>query len=281
MREMIEYRVSNEVLASLCFLFLLLSRGPADAQVSIQLHTAGSLSDCEGSTLYSARSTNAPAIISSSFGGEGKRLAFRTCRDADGNTHYFIREPRPNRNGVCRVFENEVFPGPSKYGVSVRLLYDGTAPGAYFNMKSWSAWPPDDWTLLHYSRRSSVLGFVTNEDCPIGDDVRYIPLQNVTDGMLKAFQSAWIEATGSPETLDKVFRNVPTLGSEHPGQIDTPPSQKLRDRFRNDIFNGHNTVVEMSCAEDGCSAYLRDQAVGFDFTTSGIVFTKLEQLWIA
>ena len=205
-----EHRTSKAWMSPCC-LFLLLAPRPGEAEVIIHPHTANALRYCVGDKIYSVHSTGAPSVIAASFAGDGKQVAFRTCQDGDGNSHYFIRKPRPNRNGVCRTFEDEVFPGTDNDKILVDVLYDGSAPNWYFSLKGWKAWPPDDWTLLHYTPRSSVLGLVSDEDCPTGEDARYLSLENVTDGMLKAFQSSWIEATRSSETLDKAFRNVPTV----------------------------------------------------------------------
>ena len=260
---------------------LLLAPIPADSFVIINHHTANALNYCDESKLYGAHNTDAPAIIAASFAGEGRRVAFRTCPDGDGNMHYFLREPRPNNNGVCRVFEREVFSGTEKDELFVQVLYDGTARNWYFTMKGWKVWPPDDWTSLHYSRQSAVLGFVTSQDCPPGDDPRYIWLKNVTDGMLKTFQNAWDAARRSPEALVNAFRDVPTEGSKFPGQMDAQPSQALRDRFRSAVIEGHDKLTGISCDDRGCYASLSNQAIGFDVTPSGIVFTKLIALWRA
>jgi hypothetical protein len=275
---MAEHRTSR-AWTSLCCLFLLLAPNPGETEVIIHPHTANALRYCVGDKIYSVHSTGAPSIIAASFAGDGKQVAFRTCQDGDGNIHYFIRKPRPNRNGVCRTFEDEVFPGTDGDRILVDVLYDGSAPNWYFSLKGWKAWPPDGWTLLHYTPRSSVLGFVSNEDCPTGEDARYLSLANVTDGMLKAFQSTWIEATRSSETLDKAFRNVPTV-SGATGKIDPQPSQALRDRLSAAVFVEHDKITAISCDTGGCTAFLTDQAVGFDFAAGGIVITKLIQMWV-
>ena len=275
-----EYRLSKGIWISLCSLFLLLAPNLAEAFTVINHHTANALTYCLDSKLYSMHSTAAPSIIANSFAGDGKQVAFRTCQDGDGNTHYFIRKPRPNRNGVCRVFEDEVFPGTDADEVFVEVLYDGTASNWYFKLKGWKAWPPDDWTMLHYTRQSSVLGFVGNENCPLGDDARYIWLRNVTDGMLKSFQNAWGAASRSPKALDKVFAVVPTISSFR-GTVDPQPSQRLRDNLRRSVFERHDKVVEISCNESGCIANLSGQAIGFDVTAGGIVFTNLRVLFQA
>jgi hypothetical protein len=230
--------------------------------------------------LYSAHSGDAPAVIANSFSGQAAPITFRACRDADGNTHYFIRNPRPNRNGVCRVFEHEVFPGTEKDIVFVQLRYETVRPGWYTTIKGWKAWPSDDWALIHYQRQSSVLGFVTGADCPPGDDPRYIALGNVTDGMLTGFQKAWDMATRSPEALEKAFARVPTATS-WTGDIDKVPSQGLRDILRSSIFERHARVGTITCDEGGCTAWLDRVSIAFDTTPSGIVFKALKAVWRA
>lgn len=253
---------------------------PAQAQVIIQPHTANALTYCPDSRLFSAANAEAPDIIAASFNGEGKRVAFRTCRDGDGNTHYFIREPRPNRNGVCRTFEQEVFAGTPADSVQVRVLYDGMAPHWYFNLKGWKYWPPDEWALLHYARQSAVLGFVTPEACPLGDDPRYINLGNVTDGMLTSFQRAWDTATRTPAALEKAFATVPTVTS-FTGAIDAQPSQRLRASLQKAVFERHEKIEGIFCSEGGCTAWLGSVSVSFDATPTGIALRTLNAVWQA
>ena len=277
---MAEIQRSNGVWVALCFLLLLLAPNPARTQVIIRPHTANALTYCTGDKFYSAHSTDAPSIIANSFAGDGKQVAFRTCQDGDGNIHYFIRKPRPNRNGVCRTFEDEVFPGTDSDRILVDVLYDGSAPNWYFSLNGWKAWPPDDWTLLHYSRQSAILGFVTGGECPAGDDARYIWLGNVTDGMLKAFQEKWNQVSQSPEAFDKAFFAVPTVSS-FTGKLDARPSQAMRDRFRDYVFQNHDKPTLISCGDGGCVANFKYQAIGFDFTADGIIFTKLMRIFVA
>lgn len=260
----------------LCVLLAL----PADAMIIIQHNTANALTYCTASNLFSAASTDAPALVAASFSGEGKRVAFRTCRDGDGNTHYFIRAPRPNRNGICRVFEHEVFPGTENDSAIVQVLYSGMEPGWEVTIRRWKMWPPDEWTLMHYSRQSAVLGFVTGQACPLGDDPRYIGLENVSDGMLTSFQSKWEAVTRTPTALEEAFAGVPTV-TAFSGAIDAQPSARLRENLRRSVFERHRKVESISCHEGGCTAWLDSVSVDFDVTPSGIAFKALKAVWQA
>jgi len=171
----------------------------AAAFAVINAHTVQALYSCSASKIYREDSKDAPDIIARSFAGEGRRIVFRTCRDYDGNTHYFIRKPRPNRNGVCRIFESEIFPGSETDFIIVDVLYDGMAPNWSFDLKEWKGVPPQAWISMRYTPQSSILGFATTESCPPGEDARYIPVGDVTDGLMTTFPTYWEKITQSQQ----------------------------------------------------------------------------------
>jgi hypothetical protein len=124
------------------------------------------------------------------------------------------------------------------------------------------------------------MGFVTDGDCPLGDDARYIPLGNVTDGLLTSFQSYWDKITRSPEALRSAFENVPT--SSGPGiALDKVPNQRLRDSLIAAIFEKHDHFHRIVCDAGGCTAGLEGQSVGFDAGPNGIVLTRLSAVWVS
>jgi hypothetical protein len=256
-----------------------LTRGAA-AQVIVGEHTLQALYTCEDGKLYEADGKGAPGIIARSFTGEVRRIVFRTCEDADGNTHYFIRKPRPNRNGVCRVFESEVFPGSKTDYAMVDTLHDGSAADAYFDMYGWTETAPKAWSKMGYTGQSSVLGFATKDSCPLGDDPRYIRLSNVTDGMLTSFHLYWEKITRSEQALRAAIQNVPTVSG--PGEaIDASPSKALRDEFVAAAINGHSRAFEISCDTEGCRAFFsQGPTVAFDAGPDGIILVALEAVWV-
>jgi hypothetical protein len=231
-------------------------------------HTLQSLTTCDGNHFYASQSARSPSRIAKSFEGKGALVAFRTCTDADGNTHYFVLEPRPNRNGVCRTYEHELFPGGDQDEAFITLLYDGTAPDWYFMMKGWKSWPPADWNALHYSARSEVFAFVSGEKCPLGSDPRYLPVEHITDGTLKAFESLWLRINSSPKDFTEVFAHV-TIPANQGDVI---------ERFRHAVFDDREQITSISCGDGGCTAYFGDFAVRFDTSISGIEIEGVEQL---
>ncbi len=247
---------------------------PAQAQMVIQPHTASALLSCYDDRLYKAGDAGAPPLIRDSLTTLGKPVVFRSCRDDDGNTHYFVRASYPKQNNVCRILDQEIFPGSD----GDQSMID-TGPHNDLTIKGWKAWPPDDWTLMHYTRQSRALGFVTTADCPLGNDPHYIVLDHVTDGMLNAFQKAWTRVTKSPASLAKAFGAVPTASGAE-GQIDAKPSQALRDRLQSRNFTFHDKPSWIDCEAKGCTAYFENLAIAFDVGPTGIVFTKLSPLWV-
>ncbi len=253
------------------------SAGPVSAQIIVQPRTVQALLLCEADRIFAPGDSGAPPVIARSFEGRGKVVTFRTCRDADGNTHYFIRKPRPNRDGVCRVVEDELFPGTPKDFVIVDLLYDGTAAGWYFDLHGWTFRPPGDWHALNYGARHKMLALVTSATapCPRTDDVHYIPV-SATDGMLKTFFGVWRSAKASPDSFDKIFAAVPVLPIpmfERLGTVRTLPGLKRA------IFESHEDIASIDCevsglgTASGCTAWVDLFSITFDVTDRGLAIT--------
>jgi len=253
--------------------------GPCDAQITIQAHTLQALSFChDDEHLYSAESRAAPSTIAASFKGQGKVLVFRTCKDVDGNVHYFMRKPRPNRSGVCRVFEDEVFPGTKKDDVSVEVLYDGTAPNWFFVLRGWNSRPPNKWAKMRYSPQSAVLAQVHDGECPRGDNSDYISISGVTDGTLKSFYHLWGSITASPEVFSKAIADVPL-------RFNT--GNATRSNLQIAVFEGHQRLASVECYgsaadaivnDGGCTAIIDSFGVQFDVTNTGPSITGLYEM---
>src|SRR5215469_5074142 len=105
--------------ASLAAMFAVLVSQPPAAKAFIVPPAPGSvnaLMDCvdDHLDLFNADSRGAPAAIAASLSGDGARLVFQTCRDSSHNTHYFVRAPHSHKNGVCRTFQEEIFPAADR-----------------------------------------------------------------------------------------------------------------------------------------------------------------------
>jgi hypothetical protein len=228
--------------------------------------TATALQCIGGEKIYGAASRDAPALIARSLAGDGKRFAFRTCTDAEGNTHYFIREPRPNRDGVCRAFQNEIFPGTEQDSWMAQIQYDGR--DMFVDIKGWKSLPPDAWRSRPYYRpsRHVSLGFVSNEACPPGADPRYVPLTNVTDGVLKEFTRLLEEAAASPQAAARIFG---------------PPVRIEPPEFSGDfrwLGASWSRVGAIDCDDAGCIARGPrggSPFISFDTGPGGLRFTKV------
>ena len=132
--------------------------------------TVQALMDCFDHKIFNADSRDAPVNVASSFSGEGARLVFSTCRDAEDNTHYFVRAPRPNRNGVCRAFEEEIFPATASDQIRIQVMYDNMAGEQYIALKRWTRSIPQGWAALKYPSRTQEYEFLIESDCPVVDD---------------------------------------------------------------------------------------------------------------
>jgi len=200
----------------------------------------------------------------------------------DHHTHYFVRKPRPNRNGICRILEQELFPGTPQDEQIVDVLYDGTAPNWYVTISGWQSWPPEDWVKLPYLPQSGILAQESGDACPPGDDKGYVSVGSMTDGMLKQFFALWRDISSSPEAFDRAFANTTSnayanMGGkeDHEGLVRTLRQylfEKNRARPALKVLDC-NTVGRL----EGCSAYFQGFVVGFDVGDSGLKITRLDQ----
>ena len=270
--------------ASLIAAFVLFANQPPAAQAFVVAPpgTVQALMDCPDRKMFNSDSRDAPAIIASRLSGEGARLVFSTCQDADGNTHYFVRAPRSNRNGVCRAFEEQIFPATASDRVRIEVTYGNMAGERYVALKGWTRSIPQGWGALKYASQAQEYGFLTDSDCPRGDDARYMALTNVSDDVLKSFQGAWSRISASRQSLEAATAKLPTVWTviEH---FDTPErQQKLRERAIDGVLAGTEIPRGYRCdGENACSVAFNSFGIDFAPAPSGIVLTKLFQLWRA
>jgi hypothetical protein len=265
-------------------LLLLVVVQPVFGQIVIRPHTAQALASCGDEHFFNSRTANPPAIVAHSFRGQGSVVTFRICTDVEGNTHYFIRKPRPNRNGICRVFEQELFPGTEQDVQIIDVLYDGTAPGWYFTMPGWKSWPPENWAKLHYDGQSQILAQESEGACPPGDDSRYMPVGTMTDGMLGGFFKLWRKVSSSPEAFDSTFAN--TTSAANTGLGSKEDHAALVQALRDELFTkgrARPTLEFFDCgigSLSGCSAYFDEFVIGFDVAEQGLVITRIDSVLV-
>lgn len=263
---------------------LLVSQPPAAKAYIVPSRpgTVQALMDCFGQRTFSANSPDAPEIIASHFSGDGARLVFRNCRDTDENTHYFVRAPHASQNGVCRIFEEEIFPASPSEQARIEVTYGNMRSRRYAVLKGWTSSIPQGWAALRYPARTQAYGFLTESACPLGDDARYMPLTNVTDEVLMSFQSAWSRIAASRQSLEAAIGKLPAAltGIEH---FDTPErKQRLRERVIQDVLAGGEIPYEYRCdTGNTCSVFFNDFGLDFIHAPSGIVLTKVYALFQA
>src|SRR5579859_1592625 len=171
--------------------------------------TGQALMDCFDHKTFNSDSPDAPANVALSLSREGAALIFSTCRDAEDNMHYFVRAPRPQQNGVCRAFEEEIFPATASDQIRLEVTHGNRGEGRYIALKGWTRSMPQGWAALNYPSRTQQYGFLTQSVCPRSDDENYVPLTNVTDDVLKSFQSGWGRIAASHQSLEAAIAKLP------------------------------------------------------------------------
>jgi hypothetical protein len=253
------------------FLALMLAARPASAQFIITPHTAQALEYCyAGVAVYTAQSANAPANVAAVFADKGKVLGVRICKDADGNTHYFLRQPRTLTGDVCRVAEEEVFPATSQ---DIVMPASPAIEGGYYSLPGWTWRIPEDWDRLRYQRQNTTLAVVlpASGACPPPDDKRYIRV-SATDGMLRTFFRKWRAMTASPEVFDAATAAIPQHTVMFPGLDQV----QRRAYLRKLIFGQHEDIESVEC-ENECQALVVVFAFVFDMTDHGLVITEIRE----
>ncbi|HWF65476.1 MAG TPA: hypothetical protein VN685_12755, partial [Rhizomicrobium sp.] len=268
------------VAAGFLFISCLVWSFPADEQFMAPAGSLQALTSCITNRLYTAKSPDTPPAVAASFAGPGAKLAFRLCSDLELNTHYFLREPAPAEKGICRVREIEVFPGGPGDAIPVDHVEGGVIRSD--DIPGWKWMPPPDWEARHYSRRESDFAMLTDQPCPPGDDAAYIPVDQVTDGMLKSFDHLWRSVIVSPETFDRTFAHVEAR-SNGGGPVDP----KYISALKNEIFSAPGQplrLYDMDCAKysNDCNAFVGNQRhsyeIGFDIGDKGLILTRLVAL---
>lgn len=251
--------------AFLCLLVFAALLHPAAAAAQIIGRTPPY--QCQQQSFYGAQnSADAPASVAAVL-AQSKDLEFRTCRDTQSNIHYFLRERRPNRQGVCRIFEHEIFPGAPSDRAWFATQYDQHSPQS---LSGWREDPPPQWQADKYVAEKGELALVTAETCPPATDARYAAVNNVTDGILKAFDRAWRAASASPGDFDFAFATAALKDGATPA---------TKNSLRDDALSGKVHFGVISCGDDGCVASTRDVNVSFDMGGNGVVFTALSPVY--
>jgi hypothetical protein len=185
-----------------------------------------------------------------------------TCKDRQENIHYFLRAPRPNRDGVCRVYEEEIFPGGPADRAFIRTDY-----GADIHvLEGWTQRPPEAWRGDGYTPVRESFALVTDGACPTMSDARYLRTTNVSDGMLKGFYQAWGAATSSPQAFDKVFAGLVAKAGFSPAFLGNIRDGALRRQVKPE---------DIRCDDDGCAAWVGLAFIHFDLVDGRFAFTGL------
>jgi len=164
--------------------------------------------------IWTAQGADAPEAVAAILAATGPQVMVRTCEDLRHMTHTFARSPASTqRGGVCRMREEELFPDTSaaaSIGIGGR------------SVKGWRRTPPPDWLAEGYKQNDALVAataLVGDAPCPPPDDPRYIPVENVTNGMLIQFDRLWRRITASPAALRQALRPL-SVGLALPGHDD-------------------------------------------------------------
>ena len=233
------------------------------------------------SSFYDAHSKDAPAPVAAALSGRGSGLVFRVCPDGYHDLHYFLRTPRRNPHGVCRVFEEEVFLGTkSDDAIDVSPPIDVSKPPdlnapveADIHLAGWTRRVPETWQKIDYAaHKNSLAMLLDNADaaCPVASDPRYMTM-NASDGMYRGFLRLWRAATVSPRAFDRVFGSVYVQDVEYISDLNP---KDVRDTLRRFVFEDHDGITKIDCERGsaygtGCNALLGDYWIHFDVGESG------------
>ncbi len=197
------------LLLPVCVLFILTfaSAGRVQAQAIIGPPAPPSLY-CRGSSqFYLAQTPGAPDRVSQLFQQVSQPIAMRTCNDEQGNTHYFLRTTRPLRNGVCRLIEDEIFPGSSQDMAFIESDYhelSGMPRSVTHGLRGWSPFTPTAWQSRHYHPEHAIFAMLGDGECPLGESPRYINT-SLPDGMVKAVVALFSKAMESEADFRAAF----------------------------------------------------------------------------
>lgn len=150
------------------------------------------------------------------------------------------------------------------------------------SVDGWTGTIPTAWRKKYVYSAPIGYALLTDGECPPVSDSRYMRVGLITDGMLKAFDAHWRNATQSREDFDKAFADMqPILGV--PMEVTLKEMQDMAIGLRVAAFKGNLQVTGISCGGqlDGCVADTNlDIHIGFDLTENGISFLYLLPTYI-
>jgi hypothetical protein len=205
---------------------------------------------------WTAKGADALEAVAAILAVAGPQVMVRTCEDLRHTIHIFARGPAtiPQRGGVCRMREEEIFPDAGA----------GIVVGGKF-VKGWRRSPPPDWLAEGYKQNDALVpttAFVGGPPCPPPDDPRYIPVESVTDGMLIQFDRLWRRITASPAALRQALKPL-SVGLALPGHDD-----ELREDAIKNIAKG-SVLKDIRCNfgtdQDFPTCEARTERYGFFF----------------
>lgn len=237
---------------------------PAAPPPPIRPGSPQALSTCEGSAspwyasrsrFYSAASQDIPAALVPAL-GKDSHLAIRTCTDFDGNAHFFVRTPTRSQDGVCQVFENEIFPAEGRM-VPLTLVQ---GEFNFLRLSGFTRAVPQAWSDRGYTTRPDdiVLAQLAPEPCPDGSDSHYLITVNVAPGLFKMAMQAFADAR-TEDGFARVFTGSPDRGVPDPRRVLATAG-----------------VTSMVCRSGGCSAGLTTGGnAQFDLHDGHVVITRV------
>jgi len=197
------------------------------------------------------------------------------CRDLENNLHYQVRYVAPNVAGVCRMFEEEVFPAQPDSLAIIAISYGWNRQGLtpVIRGKGWSQTVPPAWAKRHYRRYSGTLALVKAGACPGGDSEAYIPVHHVPDGMLKQFTGLWTRVSATHEALEQTVMGAPL--AFHFG---SPPYDDDASKRRIVVMlEQAPRIDDIACDLRDCIARLDRIYVHFDAGPDGVMITGVEE----
>jgi hypothetical protein len=133
-----------------------------------------------------AAASSAPPLVSATL-NRFPGIAFRFCRDERG-LHYFLRAPEPARDGVCIFNEVEVFSAIDPTIGDASTVNTGNVST---NNVRWFS-PPAPWTGVPVAGpRPTEFLAEARSGCPLLNDLAYVQVENVSDGMFKSIAHLW------------------------------------------------------------------------------------------
>lgn len=236
---------------------------------------------CGRSEVYDAsHREGAPPLVGkalAALSGPSAKLGFAVCKNAYGNLHYFLRQPRPNRHGVCRQYEEEIFPVATKAKQEDGAVFYLADDGITRSLGDWTIIAPGTSRERYFDAIPQEFALLAVGDCPPVSDPRYISVSQITDGMLKAFDAHWRRAIRSQEAFDTAFAKLRLRMGNDP-ETSLKDMWEMETRLRAAALQGKVSFTNLSCPDDndGCIASTNlGIFVGFDTSETGAEFVYL------